>query len=47
VKVTLTCHANLGDLAGMGFVPIDTAITKASVSPVDRYRQVAIGGSMR
>jgi hypothetical protein len=39
VRVVLTCHADLGDLAGVGFLPIDTAITKSSASPVDRYRQ--------
>jgi Flp pilus assembly protein TadG len=39
VKVTVTCRADLGDLAGMGFVPIDTAISRTSVSQVDRYRE--------
>lgn len=44
VKVTVTCHADLGDLVGMGFMPLDTSITKTSVSQVDRYRE-ADGGS--
>lgn len=40
VKVTLTCHADLGDLAGLDFVPMDVGITRVSVSPVDTYRGI-------
>lgn len=39
VKVTVTCRADLGDLAGMGFLPISTAISRTSVSQIDRYRE--------
>ena len=45
VKVSLTCHTDVGDLAGMGFLPLNTGITKTSVAPVDRYRQATSGGS--
>ncbi|MBS2545491.1 pilus assembly protein [Catenulispora sp. NL8] len=45
VRVTVTCRAELGDLVGMGFLPLDTGITKSSASPIDRYRQAAAGGS--
>jgi len=45
VKVSLTCHVDVGDLAGMAFLPLNTAITKTSVAPVDRYRQATSGGS--
>lgn len=44
VKVSLTCHADIGDLAGMGLVPINTAITKSTAEPVDLYRQATSGG---
>ena len=40
VRVTLTCHADLGDLAGLGFVPMNVGITRTSISPVDRYRSI-------
>lgn len=43
VKVSLTCHADVGDLAGMGFLPLNTAISKTSVAPVDLYRQEGLG----
>ncbi|WP_194924897.1 TadE family protein [Catenulispora pinisilvae] len=46
VKVSLTCRADIGDLAGMGLVPINTAITNSSEAPVDVYRQ-ATSGSLR
>ena len=45
VKVSLTCHVDVGDLAGMGFLPLDTAISKTSVAPVDLYRQATSGDS--
>lgn len=40
VKVVVTCHTELGDLAGMGYLPLNTAITGSSSEPVDRFRQV-------
>jgi Flp pilus assembly protein TadG len=40
VKVVVTCHAELGDLAGIGYLPLNTAITGSSSEPVDRFRQV-------
>ena len=40
VKVAVTCHAELGDLAGMGYLPFNTAITGSSSEPIDRFRQV-------
>ena len=40
VKVAVTCHAELGDLAGMGYLPLNTAITGSSSEPIDRFRQV-------
>lgn len=43
VSVSLTCRADLGDLAGVGFLPVNTKITHTSRSPVDRYRQVETG----
>jgi Flp pilus assembly protein TadG len=43
VKVSLTCQVDVGDLAGMGFLPLNTAIAKTAVAPVDRYRQVDRG----
>jgi len=45
VRVSVTCQADLGDLAGVGFLPFGTSITKSSTSPIDRYRQAAAGGS--
>lgn len=45
VKVSLTCRADIGDLAGMGLMPLSTAITTLSVAPVDRYRQATSGSS--
>lgn len=45
VKVSLTCHADVGDLAGMGFLPLNAAISKTSVAPVDLYRQATSWGS--
>jgi len=45
VKVSLTCRADIGDLAGMGLAPISTTITKSSAAPVDRYRQATSEGS--
>jgi Flp pilus assembly protein TadG len=40
VKVSVTCRAFLGDLVGMGFLPVGAGITQTSASPIDRYRQV-------
>ena len=40
VKVAVTCHAEIGDLAGMGYLPLNTAITGSSSEPIDRFRQV-------
>lgn len=44
VKVSLTCHVDIGDLAGMAFLPLNTAISKTSVAPLDQYRQATSGG---
>lgn len=43
VKVSVTCRAFLGDLVGMGFLPVSTGITRTSAAPVDHYRQVSAG----
>ena len=45
VKVTVTCRADLGDLAGVGLLPLRTSIIKSSTSPIDRYRQATAGGA--
>ncbi|WP_041540635.1 TadE/TadG family type IV pilus assembly protein [Catenulispora acidiphila] len=45
VKVTVTCRADLGDLASVGLLPLRTSITKSSTSPIDQYRQATAGGS--
>lgn len=40
VRVVVTCRAELGDLAGMGYLPLNTAITGSASEPIDRFRQV-------
>ena len=47
VKVAVSCRSDIGDLAGMGFLPVNTAITKSSAAPVDRYRQALSFGGLR
>jgi len=39
VKVVVVCHTDLGDLAGLRFVSLNTSISSSSVSPVDVFRQ--------
>ena len=40
VSVTITCHVDLADLAGLR-LPASTAVTGTAVSSIDTYRQVS------
>ena len=39
VKVSVTCHADLSSLPGIGWLPIRTAKESTSLSPVDLFRE--------
>lgn len=39
VKVTVTCHVDLSDLAGVGSLPLPATLGSTSVSPVDVFRE--------
>jgi hypothetical protein len=40
VKVSVLCHVDLSDLAGVGSLPLPTTLGSTSVSPVDVFREV-------
>jgi hypothetical protein len=40
VKVSVQCHVDLSNLAGVGSLPLPTTLGSTSVSPVDVFREV-------